>query len=482
MEVEEEGDNRNLQVSGSVPEEGGVEDSSAISVRRPAWWAWPVILLSLVPFDWFVAPSTSGNDKEGRSDGAPALGDSSDLALLKLQAQVVIASAKLDPAASVSSLDDLADTINGDRMIAALALLEAFLQTDAARVPALLDQFSQEVPEDLAQVTEEAVKSGVGDEEREKLRQYLGWFADLARGPGGSTPPRDSEIRSRSFAVLAIMALALVVVSMALPAGLFLLILHFRKLQAGTTRNLYEPTPSLRHVLLESFALYLGIMSGSALLSVRLGAGVGMAGYGLAVLLPLLWPLLRGVRWRDFRLATGLHRGRGWWREIAAGTVGYLGVLAIASIGIALTLFFTLVGAWVEGLASPGGTGASFGQGGTPGPETHPVVGWIYEGDFWVRLACLGLAAGFAPVFEELFFRGTLQGYFRGRFRFFASALFTGLIFAALHPQGLYAIPALTGIGVGFSLLREWRGSLLAPMVAHAINNGSLVLMLWWLL
>ena len=56
------------------------------------------------------------------------------------------------------------------------------------------------------------------------------------------------------------------------------------------------------------------------------------------------------------------------------------------------------------------------------------------------------------------------------------------MIFAALHPQGVFAIPALAGIGIGFSLLREWRDSLIAPMVAHAINNGALVLMLWWVL
>jgi membrane protease YdiL (CAAX protease family) len=110
------------------------------------------------------------------------------------------------------------------------------------------------------------------------------------------------------------------------------------------------------------------------------------------------------------------------------------------------------------------------------------VVGWIYEGDLWVRLACFGLAAGFAPLFEELFFRGALQRYFRGRLQFLASALLTGLIFAALHPQGVFAIPALAGIGVGFSLLREWRDSLIAPMTAHAINNGCLVGMLWWML
>jgi membrane protease YdiL (CAAX protease family) len=27
-------------------------------------------------------------------------------------------------------------------------------------------------------------------------------------------------------------------------------------------------------------------------------------------------------------------------------------------------------------------------------------------------------------------------------------------------------------LGFGFALLREWRGSLIAPMTAHALNNG----------
>ena len=448
--------------------------------RRAAWWAWPLILLSLVPFDWFFVPSSGDADSVEVSETDFAADDSSDLALLKLQAQVVIASDKVDPPASATALDDLSGAVSGDRMIAALALLEAFLKTDAARGEALLNRFSERVPPDLVRVTREAVNEGVGDKDRETLRRHLGWFADLARGPGGSDPPREPEIRSRALFVLGLMGVALLGVSMAFLAGLVLLILHLRNVQAGTTRHHYEPMPSLRSVLLECFALYLAIMSGSALLSPWLGSWAGITGYGLAVILPLTWPALRGVAWRDFRKAVGLHRGRGWAREIAAGVVGYLGVLAIASIGIALTFIMTLVAGWVEGLGAAGDP--SLVGSGAPGPNTHPVVGWIYDGNIWVRLACLGLAAGFAPVFEELFFRGALQGYFRGRFRFLASALLTGLIFAALHPQGFFAIPALAGIGVGFSLLREWRDSLVAPMVAHAINNGSLVLMLWWLL
>ena len=89
------------------------------------------------------------------------------------------------------------------------------------------------------------------------------------------------------------------------------------------------------------------------------------------------------------------------------------------------------------------------------------------------------LAAVLAPLLEEALFRGALHRYLRGQFGFFASALITSVIFAALHPQGWMAIPALGAIGIGFSLLREWRDSLIAPMVAHSINNGALIVAVW---
>jgi membrane protease YdiL (CAAX protease family) len=447
---------------------------------KAGWWAWPLILFSLVPFDLVLAPFFAEGETEGVPGTAAIVADeTADLALLKVQAQVVIASAKLDPTAAEAALDDLANLIQGDRGVAAVALLEGFIQPHSPRAAEWLKEFSKEAPEELAELTGTAVRDGVGEGARETLRSHLGWFAELARGPGLSAPPREDSIRTRSFVVLGVMGILVVLVACSFIAGVVLLILHLRRIQSGEAVNAFVPSRSLNGVLLECFALYLGIMTVSALLAPFFGSAVGVAGYGLAVVIPLLWPRWRGISWREFRIAVGLHRGRGFWREIGAGCVGYLGVLAIASIGIVLTLMLSLATSHFGG--GLGGVEESTNR--TPsGPEVHPVVGWIYEGDLWVRLACFGLAAGFAPLFEELFFRGALQRYFRGRLQFLASALLTGLIFAALHPQGVFAIPALAGIGVGFSLLREWRDSLIAPMTAHAINNGCLVGMLWWML
>jgi hypothetical protein len=84
----------------------------------------------------------------------------------------------------------------------------------------------------------------------------------------------------------------------------------------------------------------------------------------------------------------------------------------------------------------------------------------------------LALASGFAPVVEEIMFRGLLFHHLRTRWAWLPAALLTSGIFAALHPQGVAALPALTTIAMVMAALRAWRGSLIAPIAAHALNNG----------
>jgi len=445
-----------------LPAEPGSASTLPVA-RKAAWWSWPLIAFALFPFSWFDQGPAPGVESPAPTHNP------SDLAILKMQGQVVIATFRLNPVAAKEALEDLSELAGDDHSVAALALLECFVQPDSPRVEPLLQRFSKGVPDDLAIATEAAVSDGIDATMREDLRDHLGWFADLARGPGLAAPPQDEAIRLRSLVVMGAMGLVFTAGMFGILVGGVLLFLHLRRLKEGKTVNAFVPGRGPAGVLLECFALYLGIMTVGALVAAYLYEPLGIISYIAAVIIPLLWPRVRGVSMADFNAAIGFHRGKGWGKEIAAGAVGYLGVLAIASIGVSLMLLLTLVGGWFQ-------------EGEPVSPQAHPVVGWMYYGDFWTKLACLGLAAGFAPIFEEIFFRGALQRYFRGRFRFFASALLTGVIFAALHPQGFFAIPALASIGIGFSLLREWRDSLVAPMVAHAINNGALVLMLWWIL
>jgi membrane protease YdiL (CAAX protease family) len=86
-------------------------------------------------------------------------------------------------------------------------------------------------------------------------------------------------------------------------------------------------------------------------------------------------------------------------------------------------------------------------------------------------VASYGLVCGFAPFMEETMFRGIFLHHLRQRWSWIASASVVSLIFAMLHPQGWVAVPALASIAMVLGALREWRGSLIAPMAAHACNN-----------
>ena len=82
------------------------------------------------------------------------------------------------------------------------------------------------------------------------------------------------------------------------------------------------------------------------------------------------------------------------------------------------------------------------------------------------------IPAVFAPLVEELLFRGALYGHLRSRHRWLYAGLISSVIFAAVHPQGAAAIPVLATIGMIFAFIREWRGSLIGCMAAACSAYG----------
>ena len=110
---------------------------------------------------------------------------------------------------------------------------------------------------------------------------------------------------------------------------------------------------------------------------------------------------------------------------------------------------------------------------------SHPVVHMPADADVATILQIYLLASVFAPIVEEIMFRGVLHRNCRewsASWGWFLSALtsttIVSFIFAAVHPQGLATIPPLMFMAFGFSLAREWRGSLLPSMFAHGMSNG----------
>ena len=92
-----------------------------------------------------------------------------------------------------------------------------------------------------------------------------------------------------------------------------------------------------------------------------------------------------------------------------------------------------------------------------------------------VPAAILGtLALGFAPLMEEIFFRGVVFGSLRGRWGMLPAALASGLLFGLAHlgnPGSLYLIVPIGLVGALFAWGYAYSGSIFAAIVAHFLFN-----------
>ncbi len=109
--------------------------------------------------------------------------------------------------------------------------------------------------------------------------------------------------------------------------------------------------------------------------------------------------------------------------------------------------------------------------------ESHTLIRALeQEGGALLGLLVLLNAALVAPLIEELVYRGVaLQGLLRPLGAAGALAL-SALLFAAVH-EGFASLLPMLALGALFAALRlgSPRGSLVAPVVAHALYNGLML-------
>ena len=108
-------------------------------------------------------------------------------------------------------------------------------------------------------------------------------------------------------------------------------------------------------------------------------------------------------------------------------------------------------------------------------PETEQtLVEDLRAEDDVVVLAAYGLVATvFAPLGEEILFRGLLFGTLRERMPFWVAAVLTGTIFGAIHFDApLQGILLLCVFGTSLCLLYQVTGSLLPALGLHALHNS----------
>jgi membrane protease YdiL (CAAX protease family) len=85
-----------------------------------------------------------------------------------------------------------------------------------------------------------------------------------------------------------------------------------------------------------------------------------------------------------------------------------------------------------------------------------------------------------APLAEEIFFRGYLFGKFKAAGYVSFGIFVSSVLFGAVHFSDAYNVPATALYGVSLAWLYHRTGSLLAPIVAHAINNGVAIACMIW--
>lgn len=332
----------------------------------------------------------------------------------------------------------------------------------------------------------EAVKQALHDPaalepaQARRLEERLGWFGRaLISHRSGSRDARrvgvESEARRALWASLGALALAAV----GLLGGIVLLTFITAKAASGASGFGLPEVRAPRAVFLEACAVYLWL---NLTLAVA-GGWLGGASRPLAVGVPLMavaalggvaWPFLRGKDASAVAADLGLTRGRGVIVEVGAGLVGYVACLPLLALGVLGTL--GVAGVYME-LARR--FGWEMGAAGSP----HPAIDWVAGGSALTRAGVLLLATGFAPFFEEVMFRGALLRGAAASGRSAAAILIMAFIFAAIHPQGWIAVPALMSLAIGLALMRMWRrGCLIAPMAAHALHNGTIMLILFLLL
>ena len=99
---------------------------------------------------------------------------------------------------------------------------------------------------------------------------------------------------------------------------------------------------------------------------------------------------------------------------------------------------------------------------------------------FWDFLGVFFIMAVLPAVGEELLFRGVLQKIIlKGFGNVHIAVWVTALLFGLLHQQ-VYAFLSIMILGVVLGYLKEWSGSIIVPMILHLINNGGIIVAVYF--
>ena len=419
--------------------------------------------------------------------------DAAGLVIVRLQAEFILGQSVMSGGTNnIAAAAGVLDTGTVGQRQRYMAFMIGLGDLEAASLAALRMQ-AELTNEGMAMTEKEAkiqemldilVEGGILPEDHLSLEESLGWFGTFLQADGAER----KAIESSAVKKVIILTLVVLIVSFAAIAGLIFLILKLVKAFDGKMKSGLAQPASHHGVYAEVFALWILVFVILTSVAAILGQVVadGNATISLVFVLTaffgslvvLFWARIRGVPYKQIRKDIGWTTGNGFLKEIGTGIFGYAMTLPILGIGVLLTLLLFMI----QQLMSGGVEAAPFrGTGG----GSHPIIVDLANGVWSTRILLIFMAAVAAPVVEETVFRGVLYRQLRSSSCKFPKVLSIGcsvflvsFVFAAIHPQGWVAIPALMSIAVGMNLLREWRGSLIPSMVVHGLSNGIVVSMM----
>lgn len=311
-------------------------------------------------------------------------------------------------------------------------------------------------------------RESISPEAQASLVERHEWFGKLAlafQKPVGDQFRRAAvagrERITKTFMTLGVMQVLMFLV------GIGALGFTVSKLQEVRTEPDFISAPVSDHHL-EAFVLFcvgFVVVLGLSVLPFGISAegSIGAVAFaellGWGLLAAPAYPLLRGVSWEKFRKSVGLHTGEGVAKEVGYGVVGFLAWMP-------LMVVISHVGDVIQLIA--GTSDMEGGPGGYPMFQPPPS-----DSGLVLFLSFIGSVI-WAPLVEETMFRGFLYGWLRQRLGFLATVTVVSITFGIIHPYSPLGMLQVAVGGVLFGILREWRGSLIAPMVAHALHNGEI--------
>lgn len=300
-----------------------------------------------------------------------------------------------------------------------------------------------------------------------------GYFGKLALVYGTpDTDPVRAELLSGGGKLITLLggfgALVLLVILGGLAAFIIMSVLLF----SGRLKSRFVPPIPGGSVYLETVAMFfLGFLLVHASINLVVSNQWVTEANALYVamgaqwcLLPLIfWPVVRGTPFSRWRRDMGLHAGEGFFAELGSGLAGYLAGIPLLLIAMAISIVAVLV---KQGLSGPGDAP----------PVENPVVDLVARGGIapWLLFA---LGTIWAPLVEESIFRGAMYRHLRGVLGVLLSSILVAVAFGSAHGYEWMMLGPVIALGFNFSLMRQWRGSLIGPIAAHCLHNATVLLM-----